>query len=115
MTKLQSGLKITLIIEMIIGFLGACFLALFMATMATDSSASSSFHMFLGGIVGFLIGFVPAVVLPYFALKELKAYQQKENLTLNIINSVLVFILILLPLGLIQFFLIYKVGKEKNS
>jgi hypothetical protein len=72
MTGTQNGLRITLIVEMVLGFFVACFLASFVGLMAMDPLSISTTDMILEGGIAFLVVFVPSVLLPFFSNKEIK-------------------------------------------
>jgi len=84
--KTFNTLKSLLIIEIIIGLFGASFLAIFVGIMATDSPSSTYLHMAGGGLVGFMIVFVPSVLLPYLSIRELRNYTENKKIVLNIIQ-----------------------------
>lgn len=74
------------------GLYKSAFLTLFMATMATDSPSSTISNAILGGIFGFSVVFIPFVLIPFLAIRELKNYTEKRKLIFNNIFSVIAFI-----------------------
>jgi len=121
LNKQIKWLKISYTVEMIIGFLMGGFLALMVGVMATDSPTSSDATMYIAGSVTFIIVAVPTIILPLFALKELEDYESSRKLRLNITNSVILIVIggigaiLLLPIGVAQFFFISELKKNPLS
>ncbi len=107
MKKIIIALKTLLIIEIIAGLFVASFMALFLGVMATDSPSSTYLHMIGGGTMGFVIVFIPSVLLPYFSIRELKNYAANNKIIVNIINALLL-IFCFFPLGIVCLILLYK-------
>lgn len=102
-------LKIFYFIEIVLGLIITIYMTMFMAMMATDSPSSTIIHMISGGFIGFLVVFLPTVLLPGLAIKELGKYEVQRKLKLNILNTIIVFFTILMPLAFLNFFILYKI------
>lgn len=104
-------LKVSLIIEIVFGSILSIFMALFLGTMATDSPSSTYIDLAIGAAIGFLIIFLPTVLLPYFGIKELKKFEHKKAIIINSINSIVVLLFVFPPLAFWQFYVLYKLKK----
>jgi|GEM_PF-5423233 len=104
-------LKVSLKIEIVLGIIISIFMALLLGTMATDSPSSTYLNFAMVAVIGFLVVFLPTVLLPYFSIKELNKFNQKKSIVINSINSTVVFLFVFFPLALWQFYLLYKLKK----
>ena len=105
-------LKISYIIEMILGALMAAFMTLFLGVMATDSPSSSDLDFVIGALIGFVVVAVPTILIPLLAINELNNFKVKRRLIFNIINAIIVLIVVFAPLAFWQFYMLYKIKKD---
>jgi len=90
-------------------------MALFLGVMATDSPSSTMLDMVLGAVFGFLVVLIPMVGLPLLSKRELQNYKTNKKLLFNIINSVLIFFTMFMPLALFNFYIFYKLHEDKSN
>jgi hypothetical protein len=83
--------------------------------MATDSLSSTVVHMIIGGFTGFLVVFLPTVLLPILAIKELGKYEVKRKLIFNALSTITVLFTILMPLAFLNFFILYKIRRHNKT
>ncbi len=114
MVKLTKNLKVLLIIEIILGILTASFAALFVGIMATDSPSATLLHGIGIGFCVFLVTFLPLVLLPLLSIRELNEYDRNGTITINIVNSIFVF-LYFFPFGVLNIYFVYKIDFMKKS
>jgi len=107
-------LKIFYFIEIIFGLLITIYVTMFTAAMATDSPDSTITHMIAGGFFGFLLVFLPSVLLPILAIKELGKFEIQRKLLFNILNTIIIFFTILMPLAFLNFFILYKIKRHNK-
>jgi len=95
-------------IEIILGLFGSVVVGLIVGTMSTDSPSSTQYDFYFGLSLGFLSVFIPAVILPYLAIRELEKFEEKKRLLFNILSAIPALFSILSPFVLFNFFIFYK-------
>lgn len=108
-------LKLSLLIEMILGLvLTSLFAASLGASTVAPSFAAGSDYI-IGGSYGFVVIFLPVIFFPLLALKELNTFKNRRKLTFNLINSAVVVTLVFFPLSVWQIYMLYKLRSDESD
>ncbi|MFQ6372913.1 hypothetical protein [Shewanella sp. YIC-542] len=116
MTANQNALRAALYMQMLLGFILACFAAATLADPALEPLPHNSqrdivFH----AVMGFLLIFIPICGVAFLCLKELQLFIHEDaNLGFNTLNAGLMLLLIVpLPLAAVQAFFIHRIKHEQ--
>ena len=112
-------MKISLIVQLLIGVVVTGYMVLLLGVMSTDAPTSSYKDVLMGVSIALgLIG-LPTVLLPFLALRELGRFVQTKKLHFIYTNAIIGLLLgvfanpIFLLVAIWQFYLIYGLTKAE--